>query len=53
MDDKPNIPEYAPDVCPKCQGELEAGFGLVGGGYGVYMYCSRCGEIVSKTQVDD
>lgn len=28
----------------------EAGFGLAGGGYGPYMYCGACGEILSKTQ---
>ena len=31
---------------------LNSGFGLAGGGYGVYMYCTDCGFIVSKTQTD-
>lgn len=32
---------------------FETGFGLAGGGFGVYEYCQRCGEIVSKTVTDD
>jgi len=32
---------------------FEMGFGLAGGGYGVYEYCEVCGEIVSKTEVHD
>jgi hypothetical protein len=31
---------------------LDSGFGLAGGGYGVYMYCKDCGFITSKTQTD-
>ncbi len=31
---------------------LDSGFGLAGGGYGVYMYCKDCGYITSKTQTD-
>lgn len=30
----------------------ETGFGLAGGGYGVYMFCVDCGFITSKTQTD-
>jgi hypothetical protein len=30
----------------------DSGFGLAGGGYGVYMYCKDCGHILSKTQTD-
>ena len=32
--------------------EPEAGFGLAGGGYGVYTYCRECGRIISKIQTD-
>lgn len=31
--------------------DFETGFGLAGGGYGVYEYCDVCGDIVSKTEV--
>ena len=32
--------------------ETNSGFGLAGGGYGVYMYCVACGEILTKTQTE-
>jgi len=32
---------------------FEMGFGLAGGGYGVYEFCDVCGEVVSKTDVRD
>ena len=32
---------------------FETGFGLAGGGYGIYEYCPACGCIVSKTQARD
>jgi hypothetical protein len=50
----PAVPDHTPEACPKCGGqEFEGGFGLAGGGYGVYEYCVGCGTIVSKTQVED
>lgn len=36
--------------CPVCDDELQAGFGLAGGGYGAYMYCGACERVNSKTQ---
>ena len=51
MDEKKEEPPY--DYCPVCKTELEAGFGLAGGGYGVYMYCPKCEKIITKTQVED
>lgn len=41
------------DLCPKCGGETEMGFGLAGGGYGAYRYCPICEEILEKWQEDD
>lgn len=29
-------------------GELEMGYGLAGGGIGVYEYCPECGNITGK-----
>lgn len=34
--------------CPAPRFEL--GFGLAGGGYGVYEFCALCGRVVSKTE---
>lgn len=48
-----DIPEIGPDKCPKCNVEAESGFGLAGGGYGVYTYCPQCGAMLSKTQVHE
>lgn len=36
------------DKCQHCGGTLEQGFGLAGGGYGVYDYCPEHG-IAAKT----
>ena len=30
--------------------EPEAGYGLAGGGMGPYMYCPKCGRVLSKVQ---
>lgn len=32
---------------------FEQGYGLAGGGMGVYEFCSVCGQIVSKTITGD
>ena len=49
-----DLPEfYQGDHCPKCGGEQEVGFGLAGGGYGVYTYCPRCEQITSKSEVPE
>ena len=32
---------------------FETGFGLAGGGYGVYEYCEVCGNVVSKSEIND
>ena len=45
-----DVPEFGPDFCPECKVATEQGFGLAGGGYGVYTYCPQCGKILSKTQ---
>lgn len=48
----PAIPQT--DRCPDHPGlEPALGFGLAGGGYGVYTYCSECGKMLSKTQVEE
>jgi hypothetical protein len=48
------IPEFdrkAP--CPTCGGKTEEGFGLAGGGYGVYTFCSPCDAITTKSLAPD
>ncbi len=48
--DLPDIAEQEGDTCPKCGGELDMGYGMAGGGMGVYEYCTECGAIASKTE---
>ena len=48
------LPEFDQDApCPKCGGRTETGFGLAGGGYGVYAFCPQCGEVTSKSETSD
>lgn len=49
----PAIPEIGPDECPACKVPAETGFGMAGGGYGVYSFCPQCGQMLSKCQVED
>ncbi len=50
-----NLPDYGGTygTCPKCANVLQTGFGLAGGGYGVYEYCDSdsCQRVVTKTEV--
>lgn len=40
-------------ICPKCNVRTEQGFGLAGGGYGVYVYCATDGcDYFAKHQLD-
>ena len=39
--------------CPECNVEEEIGFGLAGGGYGLYGYCPNCHRILWKDQEDE
>lgn len=48
----PLIPDAMPDECPKCHVPPEIGFGLAGGGMGVYSYCPNCGDMLSKTETE-
>lgn len=48
-----DVPEVGPEACPDCHVPAEDGFGLAGGGYGVYTYCPQCYRILSKVQVED
>jgi ssDNA-binding Zn-finger/Zn-ribbon topoisomerase 1 len=38
--------------CPKCSSKLDEGFGMAGGGFGVYGYCPKCEKIIWKCQVE-
>lgn len=53
----PSLPDCgATDgMCPTCGHPLETGFGLAGGGYGVYEYCANegCNKVVTKTNVNE
>lgn len=41
--------------CPKCGSELEMGFGLAGGGYGAYEYCTneKCNQFTKWQEHDE
>ena len=39
--------------CPTCQSRLEMGFGLAGGGVGVYGFCEPCGRVIWKCATED
>ena len=42
------ILDHQVEECPACKGPLEMGFGLAGGGMGVYGYCEKCERVVWK-----
>lgn len=49
-----SLPEFHQDFrCPHCGGQQETGFGLAGGGFGIYTFCPRCQEITSKSEVEE
>lgn len=36
--------------CPEHpEAPVEDGYGMAGGGFGVYNYCSECGRVLSKS----
>ena len=48
------VPEPGKEDCPHDPETWEAGYGLAGGGCGVYHYCPVCEKIVNKVQdIDD
>ncbi len=47
---KPRNIQFGPPDCPHPQNKQECGFGLAGGGYGGYMYCTVCYRIYDKTE---
>ena len=45
-----HLPEYNQDLpCPTCGKPAETGFGLAGGGYGIYSYCPEHGTLTKST----
>ena len=49
-----HLPEYRQDLpCPTCGTIPETGFGLAGGGMGIYSFCTKCQVVVSKSIVED
>ena len=49
------LPDH--DVAVRCaahpSAEPEDGFGMAGGGFGVYTFCPVCGCILSKSEVPE
>lgn len=33
--------ESMPEKCPQCGGELESGYGIAAGAFGMYVYCAN------------
>lgn len=54
---RPDLPDCGATngLCPRCGDRLEVGFGLAGGGYGVYEYCASetCNKVVTKTNIQE
>ena len=48
----PSIPDFDTRIrCEKHPHEdPEQGYGLAGGGYGVYSFCARCNRVLSKSE---
>ena len=48
------LPEFDQDApCPHCGGKTETGFGLAGGGFGIYAFCPACEMVTSKSEEPD
>lgn len=54
-DKRPDLPEH--DLRVRCvdhpRAEVRDGFGLAGGGFGVYTYCGQCGRVLTKTAAEE
>jgi hypothetical protein len=50
--DIPTPPDRKPCARTDCPGEqgFHTGYGLAGGGMGIYTYCDVCEEILDKSQ---
>ena len=48
----PDVEVSNSSTCRYCGGPTTSGFGLAGGGYGVYEFCESCQVVVSKVQVE-
>jgi hypothetical protein len=48
--DETSVSDAMENRCPDCKGPLYTGYGMAGGGMGVYEYCERCDKIVNKWQ---
>lgn len=44
------VPIGTYECCPHCGGEFTYSFGLAGGGFGPYNYCSTCERVIEKDQ---
>ena len=53
MDDKQPVNEPVRAFTDFGGTEFDVGYGLAGGGCGVYAVCVNCGAIVSKVQDED
>lgn len=47
------ILDYQVQDCPTCGTELEQSFGLAGGGFGAYGYCTKCEKVIWKVTCEE
>lgn len=52
VEQREDILDYQVQNCPKCNTEVIDGFGMAGGGMGVYGMCPKCERVVWKCQVE-
>lgn len=49
-----DLPDHDPGV--RCSDHPSAppedGFGMAGGGFGIYTYCPECGRVLTKSEVE-
>lgn len=50
---RPDVLDHQVENCPTCGATVIDGFGLAGGGMGIYGYCPKCERVVWKCQIED
>lgn len=49
----PEIPTHQVEQCPHCGSkDLLDGYGMTGGGMGIWQICNTCNKLASKVQCD-
>jgi len=49
----PSVPNHQVEQCPWCGSkDLLDGYGMMGGGIGVWQVCNTCNKLASKVQTE-